>query len=103
MNSAQSFTNHPARYLRIPVVESGKQGKDRARGDDIMEVPNDVVRVMQMNIGRGQTEWKSRKSAYSKHGQKCQGKKHRYRKPDRPPIERNNQCCENDNRRNEDN
>ena len=37
--------------FREPVIDTGEHREDRPRRDNVVEVPDDVVRVVQMQIG----------------------------------------------------
>ena len=59
MDLPQRFIHGASRYLGEPVVDARKERKNRPRGDDIMKVADHIVRVMQMNVGPGQTQGKA--------------------------------------------
>ena len=47
----EQLVHLPAGGLREPVVDAGEQREDRARRDDVVEVADDVIRVVQMDVG----------------------------------------------------
>src|SRR4029450_3882018 len=69
--------------FREPVINTSKEPEDRARGHDVMEMRDDIVGVMQIEVGTVEGERNAGKAANSKHRQECDAEKHRHVEPDR--------------------
>ena len=78
-----SFSLRPV-DLREPVVDAGEHREDRSRRDDVVEVADDVIGVVQMDVGGGEAERQSGQSADAEHRQERQREQHRRREPYRP-------------------
>ena len=48
---AERLVHLPPGHLREPVVDAGEQREDRPRRDDVVEVADDVVGVVQVDVG----------------------------------------------------
>ena len=61
MHLAPKFIHHSAGDLWEPKIDSREQGENRARSNDVMEVRDDVIRVVQVEVAvietTTQTEW----------------------------------------------
>ena len=91
---------HPApRRFREPEIDSGEDGEDRSRRDDVMEMRDDVVGIVQVEIGGIESERNAGEAADSEHGQERRGEKHRDIEPDRAAPERNEERAQDDDRR----
>ena len=73
----------PAGDLREPVVDAGEHGEDRPRRDDVVEVADDVVGVVQVDVGRRQAERQAGQAADAEHRQEGQREEHRHGESDR--------------------
>src|SRR5690606_12551673 len=50
------------------VVDPGEEAEDRAGGDDVVEVPDDVVGVVQVEVGQAEGEGQAGEAADPEHG-----------------------------------
>src|SRR6476660_1903830 len=100
MHLAPEIVHHSASRLREPIIDSGKEGKNSARRDDVMEVRDNVVSVVQIKIGGIKGEWNPGESADTEHREKGGGEKHRHGKSNRAAPERDEKCAQDDDRRN---
>src|SRR5436853_4492450 len=60
--------------LGKPIIDPGEQTEDRPGCDDVMEMGDDVISVVQIEIGAVEGEWNAGKTADAKHRQKRGGK-----------------------------
>src|SRR5882762_937163 len=81
MHLAPEIVHHSASRLREPVIDASKERENSARRDNIMEMSDDVVGIVQIEIGGIKCEWDPGESADAEHRQKCGSKKHRDGKP----------------------
>src|SRR5205814_1876915 len=100
MNLAPEIVHHSASRLREPVIDAGKEGENSARRHDVVEMRDDVVSVVQIEIGGIKCQRDSGKSADAEHREKGGGEKHRHGKSNRAAPERDEKCAQNDDRRN---
>src|SRR6266403_2861714 len=57
MHLPPELVHHPPGRFGEPIVDARKQGEDRTRRDDVMKMRNDVVGVVELEIGRIKGEW----------------------------------------------
>ena len=100
MNFTEDFRHFAACHFGIPVIDSGKKGKNSPRRHHIVKVSDHVIRVMQMNVGSCQSQRKSREPANAEHGKKSDGKKHGCAEADGSPPEAERQGGQQYHRRN---
>ena len=92
MNLAQQLAHLTSRGFREPVVDAGQQREDRPRRHDVVEVPDDVIRVMQVDVARCEAERQTGQSADAEHRQERQGEQHWRVVSNRPAVERQEQA-----------
>ena len=73
---AEELVHLAACRLGEPVIDSGEHGEDRSGGNDIMEVPDDVVGIVQVDVGAGQAQRQTGQPADGKHRQERRRKEH---------------------------
>src|SRR5207302_10225779 len=83
---------------RIPIVNYREQYKERSRRHDVMEMRDDVVSVVEVEIGGVKRQRNAGETADTKHRQERGGKKHRHIKSDRAAPERNEERAQDDDR-----
>ena len=89
MYFAPIFTHFPACHLGEPVVDPGKDGKDRPRRDHIVEMRDDIIAVVQRHVAEVETERKAGQPPDTEHRQESQSKQHRRVETDRTAPKRN--------------
>ena len=52
VQQAEPFVQAPAGHLRKPVIDAGEEREQRARRDQVVEVPDHVERVVQDHVAR---------------------------------------------------
>src|ERR1700694_236765 len=102
MHFAPELVHFSTGRFRIPIINSREQSKERSRRYDVMEMRDDVVSVVEVEIGGVKRQRDAGKTADSKHRQERGGKKHRHIKSDRAAPERNEERAQDDDRRNRD-
>src|SRR5882757_8069771 len=100
MHLAPEIVHHSASRLREPVIDAGKESENSARRDDVVEMRDDVVSVVQIEIGGIKCQGNPGESADAEHREKGGGEKHGYGKSNRAAPERDEKCTQNDNGRN---
>ena len=60
MNPAEDVVHLPAGRFREPVIDAREEREDRPGRDDVVEVADDVVRVVQVDVGRREAERQAR-------------------------------------------
>ena len=60
MHLPPKLVHHSAGRFGEPIVDAGEQGEDGARRHDVMEMGDDVVGVVEIEIGGIKGEWDSR-------------------------------------------
>src|SRR6266508_5367662 len=78
MHFAPELVHLSASCFREPIIDTSEQSEDRAWRNDVMKMRDDVIRVVQIKIGRIKRQWDTGKTADSKHRQKRDGEKHRH-------------------------
>ena len=58
------------------ITPAGKQGEDGSRRDDIMEMRDDVIRVVQVNVADVEAQRQTGQPAHAEHGQERHRKQH---------------------------
>src|SRR6478609_2301556 len=76
MDLAERLAHLPSGRLWIPVVDPREEGEDRPRRDDVVEVPDDVVRIVQRDVGDVEGERKPRQPADAEHRQEADSEQH---------------------------
>src|SRR5205823_9846908 len=76
MHLAPEIVHHSASRLREPIIDSGKQGENSAGRDDIVEVCDDVVSVVQIEIGGIKWQWSRGRTKDADDREKGGGVKH---------------------------
>jgi hypothetical protein len=71
--------------LREPVVDAGEEREDRPRRHDVVEVADDVVGVVQVDVGRREPERQAGQPADAEHRQEGEREEHRRVKRIEPP------------------
>ena len=102
VDAAEEVVHLPAGRLREPVVDAAEQRHQRARGDHVVEVADDVVGVVQVDVGRRQAQRQPGQPADAEHRQERQREQHRHGEADRPAVERDEQRRQDDDRRDRD-
>src|SRR5207237_10165074 len=100
MHLAPEIVHHSASRLREPIIDSGKEGKNSARRNDVVKVRDDVVSIVQIEIGGIKCQWNPGESADAEHGEKGGGEKHRHGKSNRAAPELDEKCAQDDDGRN---
>ena len=77
MNPAEEIVHHPAGRLRKPVIDAREERENRSRRHHVVEVADDVVGVVQVDVGAGQAEWQAGQPSDAEHRQERQGEEHR--------------------------
>ena len=99
---AERLVHLPPGCLRIPVVDPRHEGEDRSRSDDVVEVGDDVVRVVQRDVRDVQAERKPREPADAEHREKGDREEHGRVEAYRSAPERDDQGREDHDRRDRD-
>src|SRR5437016_460123 len=76
MHFAPEIVHHSASRFREPIIDAGKEGEDSARRDDVVEMRDDVVSVVQIEIGGIKCEWNPSESTDAEHREKGGSEKH---------------------------
>src|SRR2546429_5741756 len=69
MDPAPELVHQTAGRFRIPVINPGEQAEDRAGRNDIMEMGNHVVRVVQIKVGKIESQRQTGQSPDAEHRQ----------------------------------
>ena len=77
MHLAPEFVHQPPRRFRIPIIDAGKNGEDRPRRHDVMEMADDVIAVVQLNVAGVEAQRQPGQTADAEHRQKADRKQHR--------------------------
>src|SRR5207237_2865766 len=96
MHLAPEIVHHSASCFREPIIDAGKKGENGARRDDVMEMRDDIVSVVQIEIGRIKCQWNPGESTDAEHREKGGGEKHRHGKSNRAAPEGDEKCAQND-------
>ena len=73
---AQRLAHHPARHLRVPVVEGAKERSNDRADQNIVKVRNHKVRAAQLPVERSRRKHDTRQSRDQKLEQKGEAEHH---------------------------
>ncbi len=99
MQLPERFTHHATGVLRIPVVDTGKQAKDRPWCHHIVEVTNHVVGIVQVQIRQTERQRQTCQTTNTEHRNESGSEQHRGIKSNRTTPHRNQQRGNQDHRR----
>ena len=89
MNFSPKLVHVPAGYFREPMIYAGEQRENCSGRNNVVEVGDDVVRIVQMQHGVIEPQGQTREPANSEHRQKREHEKHLRVEPYRAAPERN--------------
>src|SRR5436190_23979817 len=95
MHFTPKLVHHSASGLRKPVIDTSKQTEDGAWSDDVMKMRDDVIGVVQIQIGRIKCQRNAGEATDAEHREKGGGEKHWYVESNRPAPERDKKCAQN--------
>ena len=67
----ERLVHDPPGGLRVPVIDPREQREDRPGRDHVVEVPDDVVGVVQLDVGEVQAERQAGQPADAEHRQEA--------------------------------
>ncbi len=96
---------HPPGRLGIPKKYMPEHGAEKSSGgrDNVMEMRDDIIGVVEMQVGEIEPERQSRKTADTEHGKERQNKQHRNIKSNRATPQGNEENGQYDDRWNRNN
>ena len=94
MQFPEEVVHEATRHFRIPMINPGEKGEDRAWSHHVVKVRDHVVGVVQRQIDKGEGQRKTRQTANSKHGQEGGGKQHLWRETDGTTPKRDHEASE---------
>ena len=103
MHFAPEIVHHSAGCFREPIIDAGKEGENGARRHNVVEVCDDVVSIVQIEIGGIKCEWNPGQSTDAEHWEKSGGEKHRHGKSNRAAPKGDEKRAQDDDGRNGDN
>ena len=83
MHFPPELVHDAASRFRVPIVNAGEQSEDRPWSDDVVEMRDDVISVVQIEIGGIERERNPGQSANPEHRKKRCCPQHRDRESDR--------------------